>query len=317
MSCDNSLPRASPCYKRGKVRLTDQSVSMVLLSSFARAKAAHRIGAALLLPLLASGCGSSKDDELAKLDPAKMSVEELYNTGVDAMQDHRYTTAAQQFDAVQQYYPYSSWAANAQLMQGYSQYLEHKYMDAIGSLDRFIQLHPTHKDIAYAYYLRALSFYEQIADIQRDQKGTEDAMTALQEVVSRFPDSGYARDARLKIDLCRDHLAGKEMEIGRYYEREHLYAAAVNRFQTVVKEYQTTNHVPEALHRLTELYLLLGLRSDARRTAAVLGHNYPGSSWYQSSWDDLAAENLVKGEPVPRAGTTGSGFFSRMWHSVF
>ena len=140
-------------------------------------------------------------------------------------------------------------------MQGYSQYLQNKYTDAIGTLDRFIQLHPAHRDIAYAYYLRALCYYEQIADIQRDQKGTEQAMNALQEVVNRFPDSSYARDARLKIDLCRDHLAGKEMEIGRYYQKQHLYEAAIGRFQRVVDDYQTTNHVPEALHRLAEVYL--------------------------------------------------------------
>ena len=179
---------------------------------------------------------------------------------------------------MEQNYPYSSWAVNAQLMQGYTQYLQNNYTDAIGTLDRFIQLHPAHRDVAYAYYLRALCYYEQIADIQRDQRGTELAMNALQEVVNRFPDSAYARDARLKIDLCRDHLAGKEMEIGRWYESQHLYEAAIGRFQRVVDDYQTTNHVPEALHRLTEIYLLLGLRDQARKTASVLGYNYPGSS---------------------------------------
>ena len=162
-------------------------------------------------------------------------------------------------------------------MQGYTQYLQNHYTDAIGTLDRFIQLHPAHRDVAYAYYLRALCYYEQIADIQRDQRGTELAMNALQEVVNRFPDSAYARDARLKIDLCRDHLAGKEMEIGRWYESQHLYEAAIGRFQRVVDDYQTTNHVPEALHRLTEIYLILGLRDQARKTASVLGYNYPGS----------------------------------------
>ena len=149
-------------------------------------------------------------------------------------------------------------------MQGYTQYLQNHYTEAIGTLDRFIQLHPAHRDVAYAYYLRALCYYEQIADIQRDQKGTQLAMTALQEVVNRFPDSAYARDARLKIDLCRDHLAGKEMEIGRWYESQHLYAAAIGRFQRVVDDYQTTNHVPEALHRLTEIYLLLGMKDEAQ-----------------------------------------------------
>ena len=180
-------------------------------------------------------------------------------------------------------------------MQGYTQYLQTEYTDAIGTLDRFIQLHPAHRDIAYAYYLRALCYYEQIADIARDQKGTQEAMAALQEVVNRFPDSAYGRDARLKIDLARDHLAGKEMEIGRWYEDQHLYTAAIGRFQRVVDDYQTTNHVPEALHRLTEIYLMLGLPDEARRTAAVLGHNYPGSDWYEDSYNQLVADGQVKG----------------------
>src|SRR5690348_659602 len=239
----------------------------------------------VLLPLL-GGCGSSKDDSAAA-NKQVAPVEDLYNNGVDALNAQRYETATDQFNLVEQNYPYSSWAVNAQLMQGYTQYLRNRYTDAITTLDRFIQLHPTHRDIAYAYYLRALCYYEQIADIQRDQKGTEQAMAALQDVVNRFPDSSYATDARLKIDLCRDHLAGKEMEVGRWYERQHLYEAAIGRFQAVVNDYQTTNHVPEALHRLTEIYLVLGLRVQAKQAAAVLGYNYPGSEWYSYSYREL------------------------------
>ena len=198
-------------------------------------------------------------------------------------------------------------------MQGYAQYLQQNYTDAIGTLDRFIQLHPAHRDIAYAYYLRALCYYEQIADIQRDQKGTQEAMAALQEVVNRFPDSAYARDARLKIDLCRDHLAGKEMEIGRFYESQHLYAAAIGRFQRVVDDYQTTNHVAEALDRLTEIYLKLGLPDEARRTAAVLGYNYPGSRWYADSYDQLVADGQVQGQhtQIPAPGPAGASSAAR------
>ena len=227
--------------------------------------------------------GKSEDME-EKVDYTKVPPERIYNEGVDALSQQRYIAANNQFDAVEQYYPYSSWAVNAQLMQGYTQYLQNHYTESIGALDRFIQLHPAHRDIAYAYYLRALCYYEQIADIQRDQKGTELAMAALQEVVNRFPDSAYARDARLKVDLARDHLAGKEMEVGRWYEKQHLYEAAIGRFQRVVDDYQTTNHVPEALHRLTEIYLLLGLKDQARKTASVLGYNYPGSEWYEDSY---------------------------------
>jgi len=207
---------------------------------------------------------------------------------------------------------------NAQLMQGYAQYLQNHYTDAIGTLDRFIQLHPAHRDIAYAYYLRALCYYEQIADIQRDQKSTQLAMSALQEVVNRFPDSAYARDARLKIDLARDHLAGKEMEIGRWYQGQHLYAAAIGRFQRVVDDYQTTNHTPEALHRLTEIYLILGLKDQARKTAAVLGYNYPGSDWYEDSYNQLFDDGLVKSaETAPPRQKSDQGFFSRTLGALF
>jgi outer membrane protein assembly factor BamD len=269
---------------------------------------------ALLLPLLA-GCGSSKD-EAAKNDAPSAPVEDLYNNGVDALNARRYETATDQFNLVEQNYPYSSWAVNAQLMQGYTQYLQNHYTDAIGTLDRFIQLHPTHRDVAYAYYLRALCYYEQIADIQRDQRGTDQAMNALQDVVNRFPDSAYARDARLKIDLCRDHLAGKEMEIGRWYQGQHLYEAAIGRFQHVVDDYQTTNHVPEALHRLTEIYLILGLRDQAKKTASVLGYNYPGSQWYEDSYNNLYDDGLVQQAGPPRPQDQ-RGFFARAWNSIF
>lgn len=282
-----------------------------------------RVLPGLLALVLLQGCetlnsitpwNGKAEDLKAKADPGAKTVEELYNNGVDALNSKRYATAVSQFDAVEQNYPYSSWAVNAQLMHGYAEYLQNHYTEAIGSLDRYIQLHPTSTNASYAYYLRALSFYEQIADIQRDQKGTEQAMTALQDVVNRFPDSAYARDSRLKIDLCRDHLAGKEMEIGRYYEQQKLYAAAIGRFQRVIEDYQTTNHTPEALHRLTEIYLLLGLTDQAKRTAAVLGHNYPGSRWYEDSYDRLAENGIAP--PTP-ATQRANSFFARTLGSVF
>lgn len=274
------------------------------------------LAAVLLVPLLAGCSSSSSSDDQAATNVQVAPVADLYNNGVDALHAQRYASAADQFNAVEQNYPYSSWASNAQLMAGYTQYLQNKYTDAIGTLDRFIQLHPAHRDIAYAYYLRALCYYEQIADIQRDQRGTEQAMNALQDVVNRFPETAYARDAKLKIDLCRDHLAGKEMEIGRWYEQQHLYEAAIGRFQRVVDDYQTTNHVPEALHRLTEIYLVLGLRDEAKKTAAVLGYNYPGSSWYEDSYRNLARDGIAANAAVP-ADKSSPGFFSRAWNSVF
>jgi outer membrane protein assembly factor BamD len=273
------------------------------------------LGLVLLLPLLGS-CGSSHDDESDANAAPVAPVETLYNNGVDALNDRRFATATDQFNLVQQNYPFSPWAANAQMMAAYTQYQQNHYSEAITALDQFIQLHPAGRDIAYAYYLRALCYYEQITDISRDQKGTQDAMTALQEVVNRFPDSAYARDAKLKIDLCRDHLAGKEMAVGRWYQGQHLYTAAIGRFQRVVNDYQTTNHVPEALARLVEIYLVLGLKDEAKRTAAVLGYNYPGSRWYADTYDQLVQVGLAQGAPVPSDIGTG-GFFSRTWHWLF
>ena len=229
------------------------------------------------------------------------SPEGLYGAGVEALQARRYQAAVDLFDQVERDHPFSAWATNSMIMGAYGEYMRNRYTEAVGALDRFIQLHPAHRDIAYAYYLRALCYYEQIADAQRDQRGTEQAMVALQDVVNRFPESAYARDARLKIDLARDHLAGKEMNVGRFYERQGLYGAAIGRFRRVVEEFQTTNHVPEALHRLTELYLMLGLRDEARRTAAVLGHNFPGSPWYQDSYA-LLVEGAEPATPAEQPG---------------
>ncbi|HUN40738.1 MAG TPA: outer membrane protein assembly factor BamD [Acetobacteraceae bacterium] len=277
------------------------------------------IALAAILPLL-SACGGSDDKAdggQVALDAATQtaSVDTLYNNGMDALNAQRYTSAINQFAAVEANYPYSSWAQRALLMEGYAQYMANHYTDSIGTLNRFTQLYPTSTDIPYAYYLRALCYYEQIEDIQRDQQDTVDAMNALQVVVDRFPGSAYARDAQLKIDLCRDHLAGKEMAIGRWYQGQHFYEAAIGRFQTVVNDFQTTNHVPEALARLVEVYLALGLSDEARKTAAVLGYNYPGNYWYAVTYDQLQSDHLVNGVPPPHAG--GPGFFSRTWNWLF
>lgn len=212
------------------------------------------------------------------------SPDGLYAAGVEALQARRFQAAVDLFDKVERDHPYSAWATNAKIMAAYGDYMRNRYTEAIGALDRFIQLHPLHRDIAYAYYLRALCYYEQIADARRDQRTTEQAIAALQDVVNRFPETSYARDARLKIDLGRDHLAGKEMNVGRFYQRQRLYAAAIGRYRRVVDEFQTTNHVPEALHRLVEVYTSLGLLDEARKTASVLGHNFPGTPWYQDSY---------------------------------
>ncbi|MFH5924679.1 outer membrane protein assembly factor BamD [Roseomonas xinghualingensis] len=272
----------------------------------------------LLTPLMLGGCeslnfwdGGESNSRPRGASYADMAPEEIYASGLEALQAERYAQAVELFDAVERDHPYSTWATNARLMSGYAEYSRNRYTEALGQLDRFIQLHPAHRDIAYAYYLRALCYYEQIADAERDQSGTETAMAALQDVVNRFPNSSFARDARLKIDLARDHLAGKEMNVGRFYQNRKLYASAIGRFRTVVEQYQTTNHTPEALHRLTEIYLALGLTEEARKTASVLGHNYPGSPWYQDSY-----ALLVEGAQ-PSTSAERPGILRRAVDAVF
>lgn len=211
-------------------------------------------------------------------------VEKIYRDAVASLNKDKFVEAAKLFDEVERQYPYSQWATRAQLMASYAHYRNLRYDESVLALDRFIQLHPGDKNIVYAYYLRALCYYEQISDVRRDQKMTKLALENLNQVVKRYPSSKYARDAQLKMDLTLDHLAGKEMEIGRYYLNHKQYQAAVNRFQRVTEEYQTTTHVPEALHRLVETYLALGIPVEAKKSAAVLGHNFPNSIWYKDSY---------------------------------
>ena len=222
----------------------------------------------------------------------KDTVERLYNKAMAQLEENEYKSAAADFAEVDRQHPYSVWATKAQLMTAYSHYQNNDYDDAIIALDRFIQIHPSNRDVPYAYYLKSLSYYEQISDVGRDQKITKLALKSLNEIITRFPNSKYSRDAALKIDLTRDHLAGKEMEIGRYYENQGQFLGAINRYKKVVDQYQTTTHVPEALHRLTESYLSLGLVNEAKKTAAVLGHNFPGSEWYIDSY------KIVEGRSV-------------------
>ncbi len=237
-------------------------------------------------------------------------VEELYNDAMDALVAGRYLTAARNFDEVERQHPYSVWATRAQLMVSFAYYQANQYDDAVFAAQRFIQLHPGFEDVDYAYYLIAISYYERIVDVGRDQGMTEFALHSLDEVVRRFPDSEYSRDARLKIDLARDHLAGKEMNIGRYYLRQGQYLAAINRFRSVIETYQTTSHVPEALHRLAEAYLAVGVANEAQTAAAVLGYNFPGSEWYLDSYALLEGVDL-------RPEVDEGSLIARIWNSIF
>ena len=271
---------------------------------------ATRLGAPLTMLAVAamlslSGCGE-KDNPLQ----GEHSVAQLWKAGLDELNDENYGTAAKIFDAVEQQHPYSVWATRAQLMAAYADYEGLRYDDAIDALTRFIELHPGNPHVDYAYYMRAICYYEQIADIRRDQRASQQAYEGFNEVIRRFPETAYARDASFKLDLTRDHLAAKEMDIGRYYEREGNYIAAVNRFKTVVDRFQTTSHVPEALERLVECYLELGLKDEAQKSAAVLGYNYPNSDYYKQAY----------GLMTPGAEIThpeDKGVITKVWDSLF
>ncbi|WP_143710213.1 outer membrane protein assembly factor BamD [Parvibaculum lavamentivorans] len=251
--------------------------------------------------------GCSSDDELPY---EERPVEQIYNKAMDHMAAGDYIPAAKEFDEVERQHPYSEWARRSMLMSAYAHYKINEYDEAILSAQRFISLHPSNKDVPYAYYLIGLSYYERISDVGRDQKMTENALNSFYELTQRFPSSEYSRDARLKIDLTLDHLAGKEMEIGRYYLIRRDYVAAINRFRVVIEKYQTTTHTPEALERLTEAYLALGVKTEAQTAAAILGYNYPGSDWYEDSYAMLSNEGL---EPVENKDS----WISRTWNSVF
>ncbi len=249
------------------------------MSTFHRSAAAL-IACALILP--ATGCAGNKNAG----DTAYVArdVNTLYDLAKRRMDQGQYEESAKLFDEVERQHPYSVWARRAQLMSAFSYYLARKYPDAISSARRFLTIHPGNKEAPYAHYLVAMSHYQQMEDVTRDQRITQQAADAFGELVRRYPESRYAADARVKLDLINDHLAGKEMEIGRFYQRSGNWLAATNRFRTVIEKYQTTSHTPEALHRLVESYLALGIPVEARKAAVVLGANYPESVWYHRAY---------------------------------
>lgn len=246
---------------------------------------------ALFTPALLLGACSSSGKNKAEED---QPVELLYNKAARSMDAKDFPAAASLFQEVERQHPYSEWATRAQLMAAYAYYQSQRYDEAVIGLERYMELHPGNKDVDYALYLKALCFYEQISDVARDQQMTKDALDALQTLINRYPDSLYSRDAMLKRDLTLDHLAGKEMEIGRYYLNRGEINAAINRFRTVIKDYQTTTHTPEALERLVEAYITLGLKNEAMRVASVLGYNYPGNKWYEDAYRLMDDEQRQK-----------------------
>ena len=221
------------------------------------------------------GC-SSTDDSLVQ---EERSAVELYNIAMDEVENGTIEKASPLFDEVERQHPYSNLATKAQLMSAWALYQANNYPSAISALDRFIELNPAHEDIDYALYLKAQSYYEQIVDVERDADMTLKAKEAFEALLTRFPESNYSRDARLKLDLTRSHLAGKEIAVGRFYLKRQHYDAALRRFAVILRDYDTTNQAPEALYRMVEAYLALGLNQEAERSAAVLKYNYPDSIW--------------------------------------
>jgi len=268
------------------------------------------LAAYLALALVAAplmGCSLfNKDEDYVSDDPA----DKLYNEGLFVLnQQQDYKEAAKKFDEVDRQNPYSDWARKALLMSAYAYYQAKEYTECISAAQRYVTLHPGSRDAAYAQYLIGSSYYDQILDVSRDQARADKAINALEEVVRKYPDSEYATAAKKKIDMARDQLAGKEMEIGRLYLNQRHFIGAINRFKVVVTQYQTTRHVEEALERLTEAYISLGIIDEAQTAAAVLGHNFPDSDWYKDAY------RLVKnagGEPNENKESWISRSFKKM-----
>jgi outer membrane protein assembly factor BamD len=260
--------------------------------------------AAIALALPLGGCANIFGDDKQAILPDE-PADKLYNEGLTLLNKKEYTDAAKKFEEVDRQHPYSEWARKSLLMSAFSYYEVGKHEETIQAARRYIALHPGSPDAAYAQYLLASSYYDQIPDVTRDQQATARAMQSLDDVVRKYPGTEYAESARRKIEVARDQLAGKEMLVGRYYLDRRNYAGAINRFKSVVTQYQTTRHVEEALMRLTECYMALGIVPEAQTAAAVLGHNFPDSPWYKDAYQLVtsggASPREDKGSWISRA----------------
>lgn len=268
----------------------------------------------LALTMGVSACGGVTSRE--RVQYVDEPVARIYNRGADNLDRRRWPQALAAFEEVERQHPYSSWARRAMLMEAYAHYQAAQYDESIDDARRFIALHPGNESAPYAHYLVAISYFERIVDVGRDQGITEQALAALNDVVRRYPESAYARDSRLKIDMVYDQLAGKEMEIGRFYLNRDQHLAAINRFRNVVENenFQRTSHVPEALHRLVEAYLSVGMIDEAQRMAAILGHNFPGGEWYQRSYRLMTDSGVA---PVAEEEAERRGWLRRTFGTVF
>jgi outer membrane protein assembly factor BamD len=268
-----------------------------------------RLAAALTMAAALAGCSlfGDDDDDFSLED---MPPGDIFQMGEAQLADGRATDAAQTFNEIERLYPFSQLAKRAIIMSAFSSYTAGDFASARTTARRYLDLYPSDIDAPYAQHMIALSYYDNIVDVGRDQGTTRKALKALREVVSRYPESDFARDAQLKIDLTLDHLAGKEMTVGRYYLKRGHYSAAINRFRIVIDKYQTTSQTPEALHRMVEANLALGLENEALASAAVLGHNYPGSDWYANSYALITGRNLLP------EGEDHDSFFDRVYRRV-
>lgn len=249
-------------------------------------------GALLLVAALASCGGISSDVERGNLDYENYTAQQIFERGEYDLARNNPSVAAQSFAEVERLYPYSDLTKRAVIMQAYAHHRDENYEESRSAAQRYIDFYPTDEDAAYAQYLLALSYYDQIDEVGRDQGLTFQALQALRKVIEIYPDSEYARSAKLKFDLAFDHLAAKEMEVGRYYLKRDHFTAAINRFRVVVEDFQTTSHTAEALHRLVESYLSLGLTDEAQTAGAILGHNFRSTEWYEDSYQLLTRQGL-------------------------
>ncbi|WP_029375271.1 outer membrane protein assembly factor BamD [Oceanicola sp. S124] len=264
-------------------------------------------GVLLALTLAACGGGPGVDDRRIPME--SYTAEQIFGRGEYEMEERNFEDAATYFSEIERLYPYSEWAQRALIMQAFAQHSARNYEESRAASQRYLDFYPTTEDAAYAQYLLALSYYDQIDEIGRDQGLTFQALQALRQVIERYPSSEYAKSAILKFDLAFDHLAAKEMEVGRYYLKRDHFGAAINRFRTVVEEFQTTSHTPEALHRLVEAYLSLGLTDEAQTAGAILGHNFRSTQWYEDSYQLLTRQGL---EPRVR----GDGWLASIYRQT-
>ena len=263
-------------------------------------KPAKPLALALIAVAVSLTACQNREKRQRELAYVERPVEMLYNQAGKELDQRDYDTAILLFNEVERQHPYSEWARKAMVMTAYAHYQRHDYDETIAAAQRYISLHPGGSEASYAYYLIAISQFEQIVDVGRDQGMTVQTKASLQDVLRRFPDSKYARDAQLKLDMVNDQLAGKEMEVGRWYLRSNQVLAAINRFRTVVSEYDETSHSEEALYRLVEAYLALGMRPQATEAAATLGYNYPESDWYRMAYQLMTSEGVMMDTSAPK-----------------